>query len=250
MDLLKTVYFLLLCSRVLTAQECEYDYPIPDDTWPEPGYRPACIKVESQATGTFQFDPLFANDVTFAYAIDDYSKEEIDAAASWTGATRATKSLERVGYWLEYSDANYTLAAEAETQFGVIFTNASGTVGGGNGGCDGVLGQECAENLKDALLSAMYSEAEAPLSSLKNLATAIGSISSYNNLSCPDDLFDDEELFDRKHILAAVCTSVLMILWLNLPQASLLKPPTNLLTMTPSLSLQATPLSCMRTPST
>lgn len=177
-------FLILLYLRVVASQECEYQFPDSDSR--------SCIKVQSKATATFQFSPLFPEDVTFAYAVDDYDADEVNQENQWTSYIPKPTSFERVAFWLEYSTSNYTPAARAQTEFGVLFTNASDVIGGGNNGCDGVLTEACAANLQEALRWNMFQGAGVLAVTPLNLA--VPAIASLRNLSCPDDLFDDDLL--------------------------------------------------------
>lgn len=179
---------ILIFSRVSSSQECVYKFPDSDAR--------SCIKVQSKATAAFQFSSLFPDNATFVYAIDDYDKDEVNEQNQWSSYIDKPTSFERVAYWLEYSNVNDTPAARAHSEFGVLFTNASGSIEGGNNGCDGVLTQECAANLLETLRWTMYLgvgvEVVAPLS------LALPLIASYSNLSCPTDLFDDSPITNGK----------------------------------------------------
>jgi len=196
-----------LCLRAAIAQSCDY-YNLG-----------RCINVQSQGSRSFPFKPLFPTDPTFVYAIDELSPDEIKIETDQNSSFDADE-LQRIAFWLEYSNANFTPSALAVSQVGMLFTNATGPVEGGNNGCNSVLGEECVKNLKDVLINSMVGKMdisyieEMPREILYDALESFALRPLYN-LSCPRDLFDDSPLAptngnskDRKyhHILIRNCS--------------------------------------------
>lgn len=94
--------------------------------------------------------PLFPTDPTFVYATDDLNADEIKTdttkAMATLWASRGT-AIQKITFWLEYMNGNYTPEAESETKILALFINATGAIGGGNNVCDGLLGSECIDSL-------------------------------------------------------------------------------------------------------
>ncbi|KAL4797528.1 hypothetical protein BDV19DRAFT_359041 [Aspergillus venezuelensis] len=146
-----------------------------------------CIKAVNKGTHSFSFGDLFPENATFVYAMDPLTavgNEELDNK----------DGLQKIAFWLEYSSLHADKTALEISHVGMLFTNASDSIGGGNNGCNGLLSEACAESLKDALkwgiLSHLHQEQN---QSLPNTLRGLHS-SPLTNLSCPTDLFDDEAL--------------------------------------------------------
>jgi hypothetical protein len=157
---------LLLWSVIHTAataaDTCDYDNPT------------NCINVQANGTRSFAFDPFFNENATFVYAIDSLTDE-----------------TQKTAFWLEYPVLYKNDNARNISQVGMLFTNASGSLDGGNNGCNGLLSEQCAENLKDALKWGILSNVhEQQNQSLPNALRGLAS-NPLRNLSCPTDLFDD-----------------------------------------------------------
>jgi len=179
-----TVYLVstfLFCFS--DAQNCDY---YTDDP---------CINVQTEATAELEFKPLFTKNPTLVYAIDDLNSTEIETEKDKYGVSGNLYSgpIQNIAFWVEYSGLNYTPSAEHRTDVVVMFTNVTGATGGGNNGCDDLLGNQCSENLKEVLRwgsvslgTPLYTPIQSTLDSLHNRPL--------RNLSCPDDLFDDSIL--------------------------------------------------------
>ena len=72
----------------------------------------------------------------------------------------------------------------------MLLSNATGTISGGNNGCDGLLSEECVSNLKDILKWSIVLLDEYPTNFLEG---RIGKFQKtpLTNLSCPANIFDD-----------------------------------------------------------
>ncbi|KAL4956660.1 hypothetical protein BDW69DRAFT_181332 [Aspergillus filifer] len=146
-----------------------------------------CINAINKGNRSFSFGDLFPEDATFVYAMDSLTavgNEELDN----------TDGLQKIAFWLEYPSLNTDKTALEISQVGMLFTNASGSIGGGNNGCNSILSKSCADNLKDVLkwgiLLHLHEEQN---QSLPNALRELHS-NPLGNLSCPMDLFDDEAL--------------------------------------------------------
>ncbi|KAL5337757.1 hypothetical protein BJX70DRAFT_368685 [Aspergillus crustosus] len=160
------LYILPLAATAATAADtCNYDKPT------------NCINVQAKGTHSFSFDPYFTENATFVYAIDSITDE-----------------VQKTAFWLEYPVLYTNNDARNISQVGMLFTNASGSPGGGNNGCNNLLSEQCTKNLKDALkwgvLANLQDQQNQSLSNaLRGLAE-----NPLRNLSCPTDLFDDSAL--------------------------------------------------------
>jgi hypothetical protein len=178
------VSFLSLSASTAMAQSCDY-YNKGDN----------CINVHIKGTKSFEFKPLFPEDPTLVYAVDELSKNEIQMEID-QGYMGNTDVAQRTTFWLEHSNMNDTEEAMSISQIGMLFTNASGAVYGGNNGCDGLLGEECVENLKDVLKWNIIRNMRGDPADKEVLAEVFRDLKRrpMYNLSCPHDLFDDEAL--------------------------------------------------------
>ncbi|KAL4967896.1 uncharacterized protein BDV14DRAFT_168563 [Aspergillus stella-maris] len=146
-----------------------------------------CINAVNKGTHSFSFGDLFPENATFVYGLEPLTavgSEELDNK----------DGLQKIAFWLEYPSLHTDKTALEISQVGMLFTNASGSLGGGNNGCNGLLSEACAENLKDALKWGLLSHLhEEQNQSLPNALRDFHS-TPLANLSCPTDLFDDEAL--------------------------------------------------------
>ncbi|KAL5361525.1 hypothetical protein BJX96DRAFT_176312 [Aspergillus floccosus] len=154
-----------------------------------------CINVQSKGSKSFEFRPLFPEDPTIVYAIDELSEDEIQMETD-QGYLGNPDAAQRTTFWLEYSSMNATKEAFSISQIGMLFTNATKAAEGGNNGCDGLLGQDCVENLKDALKWKIIRNLRGDSSDERVLAQVFRDLKMrpMYNLSCPRDIFDDEAL--------------------------------------------------------
>ncbi|KAL4878888.1 hypothetical protein BJY04DRAFT_194812 [Aspergillus karnatakaensis] len=165
---MNTLISLLLLSALhlsAAAGTCDYNNPT------------NCINVQTKATRSFAFDNLFTKNATFVYAIDSISS-----------------NVQKTAFWLEYPVLHTNNEARNLTQVAMLFTNASSASNGGNNGCNGIISDQCAENLKDALrwgiIPNVYEQQNQSLPNALKELTA----NPPRNLSCPVDLFDDSAL--------------------------------------------------------
>ncbi|KAL4931717.1 uncharacterized protein BDV17DRAFT_288777 [Aspergillus undulatus] len=168
---MNTLVSLILLSVLhlgaTAAESCDYNNPT------------NCINVQAKATRSFEFGDLFPEDATWVYAIDSVADDK-----------------QKTAFWLEYPVRHTNNAVLNITQLGMLFTNASGPVEGGNNGCDGLISQECAENLKDVLKWGLLSNLNFQEEQNQSLLNALRELTSnpLRNLSCATDLFDDSAL--------------------------------------------------------
>ncbi|KAJ5098657.1 hypothetical protein N7532_005658 [Penicillium argentinense] len=172
-----------LCSRMVVADTCDY-YNLGN-----------CINVQSEGSQSFEFKPLFPENPTLVYAIDELTSTEIQIETDKDPLWQPDEA-QRISFWLEYPVINTTNEAFTLSQIGMLFTNVTGELGGGNNGCDGILGQQCAENLKDVLKWMLLEEVDGSSEDEKVLHNVLSELESrpLYNLSCPHDIFDDSAL--------------------------------------------------------
>lgn len=147
-----------------------------------------CIDAYGEAT--FEFDPIFDEPLTFAYGFRVYFNDEMDSSLMGT-PSGYDGDVNRLKAWLSYdnSTVNIDRSANRSSDVAVLFTNTSGTVGGGNNGCDGLLGKECADNLIDILKWSVIHADDYPL-------TTFSTVDKFRqtpltNLSCPAGIFEE-----------------------------------------------------------
>lgn len=156
-----------------------------------------CLEPVARGSANFEFKPIFPQDVTFVYAFDVQDEEELKTDPIAPGETPVSDA--KIGYWLEYAEAELTASDHQETYMVVLTNeNITGTPSGGHNGCDGVLGAECSENLAQFMkrqivaarsrafadFPAVFAILDSPIYD-DDIAYAIG------NLSCPTGIFDE-----------------------------------------------------------
>ncbi|KAK2820053.1 hypothetical protein FQN49_007765 [Arthroderma sp. PD_2] len=150
-----------------------------------------CIEPESYGSVNFEFKPLFPEEVKFVFAFDADNQSEAEVSTP----PKHTK----IAYWLEYdySKVNLDPSAHKETYIGVLVNgNTTGTSGGGNNGCDGLLGAQCSANIEAWVKAEVTSHADTNLEDVfANLEATGKSLSSegdrlLENLSCPQDILN------------------------------------------------------------
>ncbi|KAL2833957.1 hypothetical protein BJY01DRAFT_224845 [Aspergillus pseudoustus] len=169
----------LVASATATAQSCDYSR------------ESNCINPQTNGTKTFEFKPLFPSGASLVYAVDSLSSDELQ----YSTIKDATTEAQRIAFWVEYPEVKVDNDDMVISQVGMLFSNASQSVEGDNGGCNGVVSSGCADNLKDVLkwgiLRHVYEGQNA------SLYQALGDLYDrpLTNLSCPGDLFDDSPLY-------------------------------------------------------
>ncbi|EAW11630.1 uncharacterized protein ACLA_093290 [Aspergillus clavatus NRRL 1] len=106
-----------------------------------------CVDPLAQTAVTFDFPPLFLDDITLYYGFD--------ANPSGKGQDPMIKA----SFWLRY-DANRidnsVIHVNRTSEIAFRVGNLTGTPSGGSNGCEGVWGQQCTDNLRDLLKGAFY----------------------------------------------------------------------------------------------
>jgi hypothetical protein len=149
-----------------------------------------CINPQTNGTKTFEFKPLFPSDASLVYAVDSLSSDELQ----YSTVDDATEA-QRIAFWVEYPDVHVDNDDLVISQVGMLFSNASQTVNGDNGGCNGLIGSDCADNLKDVLKWGVLRHlAEGQNASLYQTLDDLYA-KPLTNLSCPGDIFDDSPLY-------------------------------------------------------
>ncbi|KAJ0420359.1 hypothetical protein BJY00DRAFT_313030 [Aspergillus carlsbadensis] len=173
-----TLFLVASATAGANAQSCDYST------------ESNCINPQTNGTKTFEFEPLFPSDASLVYAVDSLSSDEL----KYSTINDATEA-QRIAFWVEYPEVHVDNEALAISQVGMIFSNASQTVEGDNGGCDGIIGSGCADNLKEVLKWGILRHlAEGQNASLYQTLDDLYA-EPLTNLSCPGDLFDDSPLY-------------------------------------------------------
>ncbi|KAL2859527.1 hypothetical protein BJX68DRAFT_226399 [Aspergillus pseudodeflectus] len=95
-----------------------------------------CIDPMTLGTVTLNFEPLFPEPVDFTWGFALQNNYEYYPGAPDT----------KVAYWLEYNSTQPPAAEPHDTYMVMVLGGAGGITSGGHNGCDGPLGEECAEN--------------------------------------------------------------------------------------------------------
>jgi hypothetical protein len=109
--------------------------------------------IHGNGSTPFSFQPLFPAGAVFAIDVVRYeaSKPEYEDSPA-VGPSLWTN------YWLEYPEAHLDPSANYEMDMMVTLnSNLTGTLGGGNNGCDGVLGADCSKHIKSLVQFALIS---------------------------------------------------------------------------------------------
>ena len=142
--------------------------------------------LDAYGIASLEFKPLFTEPLKFGYGFRvrfDNESYPSNGPANYKGDQNLVRA------WFEYDmdTLNVNTAANRTTSMLALFVNSSGSVSGQNNGCNGALGEECANNLKDILKWSMV------------LADDYGQWANLGkfedtpptNLSCPKDIFED-----------------------------------------------------------
>ncbi|KAH7014431.1 uncharacterized protein B0I36DRAFT_389329 [Microdochium trichocladiopsis] len=122
------------------------------------------------AEATFALPPLFTDSVLFYYAIDALGPDEAIQYDITLGNT-GLRDSSMVAYWFDYDLEDVALADKTnftvETAYKVYFTKLpSAATGGGNGGCDGLLGSMCADSIRNRVEYLAFDDVVKPLDKL------------------------------------------------------------------------------------
>ncbi|KAL3494372.1 hypothetical protein BJX62DRAFT_47550 [Aspergillus germanicus] len=173
-----TLFLVASATAGANAQSCDYSR------------ESNCINPQTNGTKTFEFKPLFPSDASLVYAVDSLSSDELQ----YSTIDDATEA-QRIAFWVEYPEVHVDNDDLVISQVGMLFSNASQTVNGDNGGCDGIIASDCADNLKDVLKWGILRHlAEGQNASLYQTLDDLYA-KPLTNLSCPGDLLDDSPLY-------------------------------------------------------
>lgn len=122
-----------------------------------------CINETVRLSTEFEFKPLFPKGVRFVYSLDSltgdewYNAEPVRSKESTVG-TESTM----IGWYLEYDDDNGISFNNSDllygTQMMVFFTNVSKSTGGGNNGCDDLIGSGCVDKITQVIKDYFFSK--------------------------------------------------------------------------------------------
>ena len=115
-----------------------------------------CINAQVSASTTVSFTQLFTSPPKLVFAIDDLESVEIEDQKKMDSLSvpfNYKGPLQRVAWWLEYDNSTLTRERTPERTYSLITleTNATNAIGGSDGGCQGLLGDQCIKNLRDAI---------------------------------------------------------------------------------------------------
>ncbi|PYH41667.1 uncharacterized protein BP01DRAFT_162661 [Aspergillus saccharolyticus JOP 1030-1] len=106
----------------------------------------SCVDALAQTAVSFQFPPLFTDNLNLYYGFDANSRG------------KGQQPMTKVSYWLSYGGKidNSIIIGNHTTEVGLRVGNLTGTPSGSNNGCDGVWGPQCSTDLKALLTEALY----------------------------------------------------------------------------------------------
>ncbi|KAH6694169.1 hypothetical protein F5X68DRAFT_258900 [Plectosphaerella plurivora] len=145
--------------------------------------------VDAYGSASIDFEPIFKEPPTFGYGFRVYLEGEISDSLSGR-PTDYRGDTNRVSAWLSYDNdmLNINPNANRSSTVAMLLTNATGTVSGGDNGCDGLLGPECAANLIDILKWSLVVDGDYPTSFR---TVGLFQQTPLTNLSCPENIFDE-----------------------------------------------------------
>ena len=178
----------------VVAQDCEpWRQTGLEPSYPDEDYIPLCLKPDETAEASVDLKSLFPDGLKMKYGIQTFTTDEILDLATEELISGEYDNLVSAGIWFEYSKSNYKASNERATQFDLDFLEGlNGTTEGGNGGCDGVFGKECADGfltaLQEQLWESTYPKGRKPTKQIE-LSQAFRSVDS-TYLSCSDAFWE------------------------------------------------------------
>lgn len=165
--------------------------------------------VDAYGSATFDFEPLFQEPPTFGYGFRVFFEDEISDSLSGRPIDYRGDTIS-VSAWLSYDNATLQIDPNANrsSTVGMLLTNATGTVSGGNNGCDGLLGAECAANLIDILKWSLVVGGNYPTDFR---TVGLFQQTPLTNLSCPENIFDEYLLLTRLSSGSSPSLDVLLV---------------------------------------
>lgn len=193
MHLRKVTAAVTLTSASAVAADCDY------------ASSHNCINAQTSTSVALPIPTLFpsSSSPSFVFAIDDLSHAEILAITSSNkdvhvpSAAAADGPMQAVSWWLDFRNATANTTASQERAYSAwaLESNATGEVGGADGGCEGLLGKDCVADLKE-----LFTE-KGTLQ--MGSAVGTGALSKFfakppTGLRCPDVLWGDGSGQDMK----------------------------------------------------
>ena len=156
-----------------------------------------CINPDATTSAKIPFSPLFpsSSPPTFTYAIDELSPADISALkkknslllpAGYTGPVL------QAAWWLQYdaSTVNKNRGQERRYYAFALETASTGKIGGAQGGCVGLLGEQCVKSLKEVIARGTYDASPFEDGGLGTVVSGLyGSADNGALKGCPGDIF-------------------------------------------------------------
>ncbi|KAK3191468.1 hypothetical protein K4F52_002282 [Lecanicillium sp. MT-2017a] len=170
--------FLAALAPLSTAQLCNYTE------------QRNCINADASASVSLPIPTLFSRPPTFHFATDDLSTNQSTQYVPFG----YQGPVQRVAWWLTFdnSTVNYDSPQSKIYTVAVMETGLANRIGGGDGGCQDLLGMECIANLRALLVGRAVEDTTTYLSSI-SVAVMLKRLNTVplKNLSCPHDIFGD-----------------------------------------------------------
>ncbi|OAA74884.1 hypothetical protein LEL_06872 [Akanthomyces lecanii RCEF 1005] len=135
----------LLAATAAAAQTCDY------------GQGHTCISPDASASVALPIPTLFPSSTppSFVLAVDDLAHADIIAITAANKDVNVPSAsvngpLQAVSWWLEFGNATANVSGGQERAYTAwaLESNATSDVGGADGGCEGLLGKDCVDDLK------------------------------------------------------------------------------------------------------
>lgn len=140
----RSLFTTAVFAGTSAAQSCDY------------GQGHTCINPDVSASVALPIPTLFpSSSPSFVYAVDDLAHADIIAITAANTDVKvptaaANGPMQAVSWWLEFGNATANVTGSQERAYTAwaLESNATGEVGGADGGCAGLLGADCVADLK------------------------------------------------------------------------------------------------------
>jgi hypothetical protein len=176
-----------LAKAALQPGDCSYNKGYQSDSYGGAW----CIHVVERTEATFSFPSLYPTNPKFVYVMDDIRGVEITSFPGYSPQFDSQRTGDwqssLTGFWVEFDKIGTTqnLSSDMATDFRVFYTTKQGTPGGGNGGCDGLLGADCVNQLDATLRRRLTQNGSSVMDAVGDLIFGGGN----DTPACPSDMW-------------------------------------------------------------
>jgi len=172
--------------------------------YPSESYIPICLEPDSTASSSIELDTLFPDGLNFVYAIKEFSDDEILDLATEEYIVDEYEELVHAAVWFEYDSSTQKPSNERVTVWDLDYLDGlEGATEGGNGGCDGVIGKECAEGFLEQMREQVW-ESTDPAGRKPRKWVDVGEAFTRVNWtalsSCPRPLSEDASFYQARRM--------------------------------------------------